>query len=234
MNAETYILQRLDAACRALDPNDLGDLDWNDGQLIRNCAERARRGDRSGWSEFTAYLGERRNLTFEIGRMFEQFGWSQYSLQDDHRLLTLPPEFPSLDDALRAELTALINPSFAVADEKPRSRKHESIMYIEEKPGLVGRARIGRVTRSATGKTIYYAGRTLRSLKGSGFKANYVDVESGLEYWISNCKRDGRDSLYSGTVAIDENAREEYWTVIRKQPDKIALTKFRSLGKHGK
>ena len=57
------------------------------------------------------------------------------------------------------------------------------IMYIEDKScGLSGPARIGRVTFSKSGKTIYYGGR--------------VPVE------------------------IDEEVREEYWTVIRGQPER--------------
>jgi hypothetical protein len=45
------------------------------------------------------------------------------------------------------------------------------IMYIERKAdGLIGPARIGRVTFSQTGKTIYYRGQEFRSLKGRGLK----------------------------------------------------------------
>jgi hypothetical protein len=54
----------------------------------------------------------------------------------------------------------------------PESR----IMYIESKgDGIVGPARIGRVTFSKTGKSIYYRGRSYHSLKGGGFKANFAD-----------------------------------------------------------
>jgi hypothetical protein len=53
-------------------------------------------------------------------------------------------------------------------------------MYIESKAGgLVGGARIGRVSYSRTFGTLYYAGRAFQSLKGSGFKANYFEVETG-------------------------------------------------------
>ena len=148
--------------------------------------------------------------------------------------LTLPSEFASIDDATEKELTFFLNPSFEIADERRKSDKLGTIMYIEEKPGLAGHARIGRVTFSATRKTIYYLGRKLQSLKGSGYKANYFNVESGLEYWISNCKRDGNDTLYPGTVEIDDDAREEYWTTIRWMPQNVHLTKFRSEGKYAK
>lgn len=95
--------------------------------------------------------------------------------------------------------------------------------YIESKAsGLTGPARIGRVTFSKTGRTLYYRGQTFRSLKGSGFKANY-DVGTGEEYWISGPKRYGSDRLYGERIAvgIDDDAREEYWTEIRGQPERV-------------
>ncbi len=100
------------------------------------------------------------------------------------------------------------------------------IMYIENKSGqpagqsgVRGPARIGRVTFSKTGKTLYYDGKTFRSLKGHGFKANYYDVESEDHYWISGPRRDGSDGLYGPSATpIDADAREEYWMLIRKQP----------------
>lgn len=95
-------------------------------------------------------------------------------------------------------------------------------MYIENKSGgLNGRGRIGRVSFSKTGKTLYYGGRSFQSLKG-GYKANYYDVETGDLYWISGPKKMGGDRLY-GTpgVEIDEDVREEYWREIRKQPSRI-------------
>jgi hypothetical protein len=96
------------------------------------------------------------------------------------------------------------------------------IMYIEAKSGgLIGPARIGRVSFSKTGKTLYYAGKSFRSLKGDGFKSNFFEVGTGDEYWISGCKRDGTDRLYGERIPIeiDEDVREEYWTVIRRRPN---------------
>jgi hypothetical protein len=107
-------------------------------------------------------------------------------------------------------------PAPRLSAEKGPSR----IMFIEKKSGaLTGPARIGRVTFSKTGRTIYYQGRKFQSLKGAGFKANYFDVESGETYWISGPKKNGCDFLYGGGGAeIDEDCREEYWTKIRKSP----------------
>jgi len=99
------------------------------------------------------------------------------------------------------------------------------IMYIEDKSdGLSGLARIGRVEMTKLGKTIYYRGRTFRSLRGSGFKANFYDIETGAHYWISGPRRDGADRLYGERVPveIDEDVRTEYWTKIRRLPQEKA------------
>lgn len=97
----------------------------------------------------------------------------------------------------------------------------ERIMYIEIKVGLIGDARIGRVKYSKTGKTIYYNGKTFQSLNGRGFKSNFFDLETGEEYWISGCKKDGGDRLYGERlpIYIDEDVKEEYWSVIRCLPN---------------
>lgn len=97
------------------------------------------------------------------------------------------------------------------------------IMYLERKAGeLTGAARIGRVSFSKTGKSLYYRGQTFQSLKGYGFKANYFDVATGDDYWISGCRKDGADRLYGERqpVEIDDDVRQEYWLVIRGQPDR--------------
>lgn len=97
------------------------------------------------------------------------------------------------------------------------------IMYIEHKGNAIsGSARIGRVSFSQTGRSLYYRGRTFQSLSGRGFKANYFDVATGEEYWISGCKKRGGDRLYPGTIEIDDEVREQYWTQIRGLPDRIA------------
>ncbi len=87
------------------------------------------------------------------------------------------------------------------------------IMYIEDKSsGLEGKARIGRVYFSKSGKTLYYRGLRFRSLKGSGFKANYYETETGDHYWISGPRKDRNDRLYGGNlgVKIDSEIHEEY------------------------
>lgn len=94
-------------------------------------------------------------------------------------------------------------------------------MYIEHKGNnLTGPARIGRVTFSKTGKSIYYRGQTFLRLPQCGFKSNYYDAETKDDYWISGPKKTGSDRLYGERVPIeiDDDVREEYWTVIRQSP----------------
>jgi hypothetical protein len=109
------------------------------------------------------------------------------------------------------------------------------IMYIEPKPDVCGGpARIGRVTFSKSGSTLYYDGRAFETLKGAGFKANYFDIETNEQYWISGCKKKGGDRLYSGTVEIDEDVREEYWTEIRELPEHKDVRDFHDGGKYSR
>ena len=96
-------------------------------------------------------------------------------------------------------------------------------MYIEckgDEHGLIGYARIGRVVFSKTGKSIHYRNKTFHTLNGSGFKANYRDVDTGEFYWISGCRKDGADRLYGERlpIHIDDDVRKEYWIEIRNMP----------------
>ncbi len=109
------------------------------------------------------------------------------------------------------------------------------IMFIEPGGGLGAyNARIGLVTFSKTGKTLKYNGQEFQSLKGSGYKTNYFDVETGEEYWISGPKKNGEDALYPLDIEVDENIRERYWTEIRNRPDLIELAAYNSKGKYTK
>ena len=96
---------------------------------------------------------------------------------------------------------------------------------------LTGPGRIGRVSFSQTGRTVYYRGRQLRTQPGL-YKASHIDAESGEVYWISGPKRNGEDCLYPGIVEIDADVREAYWTQIRGKPESVRLTRYRSDGKY--
>jgi hypothetical protein len=65
-------------------------------------------------------------------------------------------------------------------------------------------------------------GEIFQSRKGASLKANYFDVETGDEYWISGYRKDGADRLYdvADPVYIDDDVREEYWTTIRGMPER--------------
>ena len=103
--------------------------------------------------------------------------------------------------------------AFGMSAQKTR------IMYIEDKSGgLNGPARIGRVTFSKSGRSLHYGERTFQTLSGTGFKANYFDVDTGDQFWISGPRKDGRDRLYDGStkpVEIDNDVSDEYWRDIR-------------------
>lgn len=100
------------------------------------------------------------------------------------------------------------------------SARKTRIMYIEDKSGgLNGPARIGRVALSKSGRSLHYGGRVFQSLGGGGgLKSNYVDVETGDEFWISGPRKDGRDRLYEGStrpVDVDPDVSDDYWSDIR-------------------
>jgi hypothetical protein len=107
-----------------------------------------------------------------------------------------------------------------------------AIKYIEQKTdGLRGVGRIARVRLSKTGKTIYWDERTLSPLEGFGFKANYFDTDNYEEFWISNPRKDGNDSLFPATIEIDDDVRESYWLEIRSEASRITKTEYKSSGK---
>ena len=103
------------------------------------------------------------------------------------------------------------------------------IMYMELKSGGGyddrGPARIGRVTFSQSGRMLYYRDLRFQRLKrGQGLAccANYIEIDSEDEYWISGPKKNGQDRHYygGGPVEIDADARKEYWSEIRGQPER--------------
>jgi hypothetical protein len=101
-------------------------------------------------------------------------------------------------------------------------------MYVENKSGgLDGEGRIGWVELSRSGRTYVYRGRELQKTK-SGYKYNCIDTATGDHWWVSGPRKDGADRLYGGLVQIDDDARVEYWTRVREQPARAALTEYRA------
>ena len=93
-------------------------------------------------------------------------------------------------------------------------------MYVELKTGYNdnGPAWIGRVSFSKTGRTIYYRGKSLRRIPGGGISANYRDVETDEQYWISGVKKNREDRHWAGAgpVVIDEDVRAEYERLVSR------------------
>ena len=107
-----------------------------------------------------------------------------------------------------------------------------NIKYVEQKTdGLRGIGCIACVECSKTGKTLYWNGRTLIPLGGFAFKANYYDEETFEEFWISNPRQDGSDSLFPTTITIEDGVREQYWLKIRRDSSSLSKTSYKSAGK---
>jgi hypothetical protein len=90
------------------------------------------------------------------------------------------------------------------------------LMYVENKDGLIDgvQSRIGWVSFSKTGQTVYYRGRMLQ--KASGTSGNFFDVESREEYWVSGVKRRGSNAHPAErgvSIEVDPDAIDEYRTV---------------------
>ena len=99
------------------------------------------------------------------------------------------------------------------------------LMYIELKTGHNddGPAWIGYVMTSKTRKTIYFNDRAFQKYRG--YYSNYIDVESGEEYWISGVKKreSNRHWAGHGKIMIDRRAVPEF----------LALTGAAELPKNG-
>ena len=79
------------------------------------------------------------------------------------------------------------------------------IRYIELKSGYNddGPAWIGHVQESKSGRTVYFNDHAFQNRRGE--YSNYIDIETGEEYWISGVKKNGEDRHWagSGKITID-------------------------------
>jgi hypothetical protein len=96
--------------------------------------------------------------------------------------------------------------------------ENKRVMYIENKDGeIVGvNARIGWVTFSKSGRSVYYQEKTLKRAIRGGIRGNHFDEATGEEYWISGIKKRGSNTHWaeSATVEIDDDALEEYTKIL--------------------
>jgi hypothetical protein len=88
------------------------------------------------------------------------------------------------------------------------------LMYVENKNGDIDRAnaRIGWVTFSKSGQTVYYRGKELAKIKGGGVRGNFFDVATGEEYWVSGVKKNGSNTHLAERimVLVDADAQQDY------------------------
>lgn len=87
------------------------------------------------------------------------------------------------------------------------------LMYVENKNGEIDghRARIGWVTFSKTGCSVYYRGLTLRKVRGGGVRGNFKNDVTGEEFWISGVKQRGSNAHWAERavdIHVDEDAVE--------------------------
>ena len=86
-------------------------------------------------------------------------------------------------------------------------------MFVQLKTGYntdQGPAWISRVRFTKSWQTAYWHGKTLRRQTGL-FDANFYDVETHEEYWLSGPHRDQGDSRYSNIrPEIDDDVRAVY------------------------
>ena len=85
-------------------------------------------------------------------------------------------------------------------------------MYVENKDGQIdgAEARIGWVSFSKTGRSVYYRGREL--LKAGGVRGNFIDVSTREEYWVSGVKSRGSNVHPDehALVIVDPDALDDY------------------------
>ena len=88
------------------------------------------------------------------------------------------------------------------------------VLYGENKDGDIDRVegRIGWVTLSQSGKSIYYRDRALKKAIGGDIRGNFNDENTGEEYWVSGIKLRGSNRHWAKPVAIEieDDAQEEY------------------------
>jgi hypothetical protein len=102
------------------------------------------------------------------------------------------------------------------------------LRYIELKTGHTdnGPAWIGLAEFSKSRQTVYFNGQAFRNIGGAGIGGNFVDIESGDEYWISGIKKDGADRHWAGTgkIKIDRNVVELYLSIVKSK--KLNFSRF--------
>lgn len=89
----------------------------------------------------------------------------------------------------------------------------DRVMFVHLKTGHntdKGPAWISLVSFNRSWKTARWHGKTLHRSPGM-FDANFYDVETDEEYWVSGPRRDQGDTRYSSiTPTVDDDAKAAY------------------------
>lgn len=97
----------------------------------------------------------------------------------------------------------------------------ERVMFVQLKTGHntdQGPAWISVVRFNRTWKTAFWHGKTLQRWPAM-FDANFYDLETREEYWISGPHRDGGDTRYSRIKpTVDDDARAAYEAFLAGAP----------------
>lgn len=93
------------------------------------------------------------------------------------------------------------------------------LMYVENKDGDIdgASARVGWVTLSKTGRTVYYRGRSLQQADVP--TGNHQDVDSGDKYWVSGVKKKRGSTVHyvePDDIQVDDDALKEYQRLTAK------------------
>jgi len=96
--------------------------------------------------------------------------------------------------------------------------KSKRLMYVESKSGEIDgwSARIGWVTFSRSGRSIYYRDLVLKRLKGGGISGNYYSESTGQEFWVSGVKKRSTNAHWAEPtkIYIDPDALAEYKEIV--------------------
>ena len=65
-------------------------------------------------------------------------------------------------------------------------------------------------------------------------RARFISVYSPKAMPIDPPEKDGSDALYSTSIEIDEDAREEYWMKVRGMPENISQSTLPRKGKYSR
>ena len=92
--------------------------------------------------------------------------------------------------------------------------QQKRLIYIEYKSGEIEghKARVGWVTFSKSGKSIYYRNLMFSPIKGGGISGNYFCETLEGEFWISGIKKRGSNAHWAeyANIHIDTDAVEAY------------------------